>query len=111
MKKRASFASIICMVLSACGAGVTDQRAPQTRARTAGDIMDSAATAAGGADSAAGQASGAATDVSTEPGPEESNPRLEQQAEATRPLAATPAPAPAPPPGTPSPSPAVIYIN
>jgi hypothetical protein len=108
MKKLASFASIICMLLSACGAGVTDQRAPQTQAQTAGDIMDSAATTPG-ADSAAGQVSGAATDVSTEPGPEASHPQPEQKAEASQPLAA--APALAPPLGTPSPSPAVIYIN
>jgi len=96
----------MCMLLSACGAGVTDQRAPQTQTQTAGDIMDSAATAAGAADSAAGQVSGAATDASTEPGPEESNLQPERHAEAAQPLAATPAPA-----GALSSSPAVIYIN
>lgn len=97
----------MCMLLSACGAGVTDQHAPQTQAQTAGDIMDSAATAAGAADSAADQVSGAASDAGTEPGPEEGNPHPEQSAEACQPLAA----APAPPVHAPSASPAVIYIN
>jgi hypothetical protein len=107
MKKLASFASIMCMLLSACGAGVTDQHAPQTQAQTAGDIMDSAATAAGAADSAAGQVSGAASDAGTEPGPEESNPHPDQNGEASQPLGA----APAPPVRALSSSPAVIYIN
>ena len=111
MKKLAPFASIMCMLLSACGAGVADQHAPQTQAQTAGDIMDGATTAASAAASAAGQVSGAAGDASTEPGPEESNPQPEPSAEASEPLAATPAPAPAPPVRALSSSPAVIYIN
>lgn len=114
MKKTAIFASMMCALLSACGAGVTDQHVQPTQ--TAADLLDgagqsaanSAATGPGTADSAASQVSGAATDASTEPGPEESAPQPESNADAAQPLAAAPPP---PPVGATTSSPAVIYIN